>query len=396
MATADQTAPRLMQPALSGKPPLAPEVRALLPAANEAPRCSAHAADIGVDPGGTAISAQAIALIETPLPWTKPVFASELLAGLRPMMNLAVGPTRVLATVPPVTADQHNTVPPVTADQHNTVPPVTADQHNTARSHMRSQTDQIAVMLHWRAGERTWSTAFDVADADGLAQLFKHLQQHLPSDPVETQEGFVSTGCVEGKRAVLICTQGSHDVCCGNEGTRLAADLEALLLTRRRADIDESFGEASPSNGQVSMHRVSHTGGHRFAPTALTLPDGRMWAGIEASDLSSILDRTADAAKLAPRCRGWWGAAAGPAQVGERAVFAEVGWPLDAMAREVNLRPTADAWEVEVVAASAGRAWTVTVRERRTVPTIACRALGGLPAKPATEFIVTDIEEQHR
>lgn len=80
--------------------------------------------------------------------------------------------------------------------------------------------------------------------------------------------------------------------------------------------------------------------------------------------------------------------------MGERAVFAEVGWPLESMEREVRFRRTPHAWEVDVVAASAGRAWTTTVLEGRTVPTIACRAMGGMPAKPATEFIVTDIREQ--
>ena len=382
-AAPDAAAPHGVQPTLPAPPPLEPEVLALLPAVDEAPRCSTHAAGIGTDPGGTAISAQAIALIETPLPWSKPVFASGLLEGFRPMMNLATGPTRVLATVPPDTADRHNTVPPDTADRHDTVPP---DE--------RGQPGRVPVVLHWRAGAGIQSAYFEAAGTAGLRQLFAHLEQRLPSDPVPDGDGFVSFGCTEEERAVLICTQGSHDVCCGSEGTRLAADFEGVLRAYRRADVDEPYPGAPTASGRVSVYRVSHTGGHRFAPTAMTLPDGRMWAGIEAGELASILDQTADASRLAPRCRGWWGAATGPAQIGERAVFAEVGWPLEAMERDVSFRRTPDAWEVDVVAASAGRAWTVTVHEGRTVPTIACRAMGGLPAKPATEFIVTDIREQ--
>ncbi|WP_419947222.1 sucrase ferredoxin [Candidatus Poriferisodalis sp.] len=371
-AAPDGTAPQLAPPAFAAPPPLEPDVLALLPADDEAPRCSAHAVSIGTDPGGTAISAEAIALIETPLPWPKPVFASGLLEDFRPMINLAAGPTRVLAVVPPVTADGYGTVPP--------------DE--------RGQSGRIPVTIHWRIGVGMQSACFEAVGAAGLRRLFAHLEQRLPSDPVGDREGFVSFGCTEDERAVLICTQGSHDVCCGSEGTRLAADFEGVLRAYRAADVHESYPGAPTASGRISVYRVSHTGGHRFAPTAMTLPDGRMWAGIEAGELASILDRTADTSKLAPRCRGWWGAATGPAQVGERAVFAEVGWPLESMAREVRFRRTPDAWEVDVIAASAGRSWTVTVHEGRTVPTIACRAMGGLPAKPATEFIVTDIQEQ--
>ncbi|MYA82471.1 MAG: hypothetical protein F4155_02515 [Acidimicrobiales bacterium] len=344
-------------------PPLAPEVAALLPAGDDAPRCAAHAAAIGTDPGGTSIAAGAVALVEVPLPWPKPVFADGLLEGFRPMMDLHVGPTRVLAAVPPDERGQHS---------------------------------RISVALHWRVGAGTQSAHFEFDGPDGLRGLFAHLARQSPADPVPQGAGFASVGYAENERAVLVCTQGSHDVCCGSEGTRLAADFEAVLRAYRAADVDEPYAGAPTAGGRVTVYRVSHTGGHRFAPTAMTLPDGRMWAGIEAGEVATILDRTADAAMMAPRCRGWWGAPTGPAQVAERAVFAQVGWPLEDMARQVRFRSSGDRWNVEIVAAEAGRAWTVSVEAGRTVPTIACRALGGLPAKPATEFRVTDIWENSR
>ena len=331
----------------------------LLPSADQAPRCSVHAAAIGTDPGGTAISADAVALVEVPLPWPKPVFASGLLQGFSPMMELATGATRVLAAVPPGDG---------------------------------AGDERIGVVLHWRDGAGTRTAYFEADGVLGLRQLFGHLQHHLPSEPVPDDGGFVSFACIEGEAAVLICTQGSHDVCCGSEGTRLAADFEAVLRAYRETGDDGLHGLPAASDG-VTVYRVSHTGGHRFAPTAMTLPDGRMWANIEAGELAAIIDRTADAASLAPRCRGWWGAATGPAQVAERAVFAEVGWPLEDLARQVSFAPAGSGWQVEVVAAEAGRAWTVSVEAGRTVPTVACRALGGLPAKPATEFTVTDVRE---
>ncbi|WP_419916542.1 sucrase ferredoxin [Candidatus Poriferisodalis sp.] len=347
-------------PGSPAMPPLEADVLALLPAAEDAPRCSAHAAAIGTDPGGTAISADAVALVETPLPWPKPVFASGLLEGFTPVMELNAGLTRVLAVVPP---------------------------------HERGAHDKVPVVLHWRAGAGTRSAYFDADGPEGLRQLFAHLGDQSPADPVPNGAAFASVGYAENERAVLICTQGSHDVCCGSEGTRLAADFEAVLRAYRDADVNEPYAGAPTAGGRVAVYRVSHTGGHRFAPTAMTLPDGRMWAGIEAGEIATILDQTADATAMASRCRGWWGAPTGPAQVAERAVFAQVGWPLEHIARQVRFRPSGTGWDVDVVAAEAERAWRVSVEAGRTVPTIACRALGGLPAKPATEFTVTDIWE---
>ena len=347
-------------------PPLTPEVLALLPAADAAPRCAVHAAGIGLDPGGTAICADAIALVEVPLPWPKPVFAEGLLKGFSSMMHLAVGPTRVLAAVPPADA---------------------------VASADGASTDRVGVMLHWRDGASTRAAYFEADGAEGLRRLFGHLEHHLPSAPAPDDADFVSFACLEGEAAVLICTQGSHDVCCGSEGTRLAADFEAVLRAYRESGDDGPYDGRPMASDGVTVYRVSHTGGHRFAPTAMTLPDGRMWAGIEAGELASIIDRNGDATALADRCRGWWGAPTGPAQVAERAVFAQVGWPLEDMAREISQTRTAAGWNVEVAAPEAGRRWTVEVEAARDVPTIACRALGGLPAKPATEFSVTAVRE---
>ena len=359
-----------------GMPPLAAEVIALLPAADEMLRCAVHAADIGVDPGGTAISADAVALVEVPLPWPKPVFASGLLEGFTSMMDLAVGPTRVLAAIP----------------AHGDETPDTVGGGPNTSTGGTSPAGTVRMALHCRAGAGTNVYRFIADSAVGLRLLFAHLARRMPTEPIAERAGFTMTGAARDERAVLICTQGSHDVCCGSEGTRLAADFEAVLRAYRTQDSDVP-DNLPTSSGHVGVYRVSHTGGHRFAPTAMTLPDGRMWAGIEAGELAAILDRTADAHALAPRCRGWWGAPTGPAQVAERAVFERVGWPLEAMAREIRFSPDGTGWDVQVAAGQAGRTWTVSVTAGRTVPTIACRALGGLPAKPATEFEVTRLRE---
>lgn len=107
---------------------------------------------------------------------------------------------------------------------------------------------------------------------------------------------------------VLVCSHGARDVCCGSFGTHLAADLSKV-----RPD--------------VRVWRTSHLGGHRFAPTALTLPDGNVWAFLDVDLLAGILDRTADPAVAAQHYRG--NSAARPeAQLAERSALAAEGWSL--------------------------------------------------------------------
>jgi hypothetical protein len=72
---------------------------------------------------------------------------------------------------------------------------------------------------------------------------------------------------------VLVCGHGARDRCCGGSGTRLAVEARAALPGWR-------------------IRRTSHLGGHRFAPTALTLPDGRAWAFLDAAALAGIVERT--------------------------------------------------------------------------------------------------------
>lgn len=70
---------------------------------------------------------------------------------------------------------------------------------------------------------------------------------------------------------ILVCSHGARDRCCGGTGTRLAAQAKAQLDGLR-------------------IRRTSHLGGHRYAPTALCLPDGRMWAFLDIDILRGIAE----------------------------------------------------------------------------------------------------------
>lgn len=115
--------------------------------------------------------------------------------------------------------------------------------------------------------------------------------------------GFEST---DAPPEVLVCSHGSRDRCCGGPGTRLAVETRAALPETR-------------------VRRTSHLGGHRFAPTALTLPEGRMWAFLDADALAAIVRRDLPTDEAREFYRG--NVALDPwAQVVEGAVLERNGW----------------------------------------------------------------------
>ncbi len=326
----------------------------LLPAPDQSVRCADHSRTLAIDPGGTAIRADRVVLIETPRPWPKPVFDHPVLVGLNQILKNSVPATRTLAYAvgPPgqdgvdvgqggVDAGDAHPATIITFDRAR--PASAATQVIERRFRPTSVTEAIAVAI---------AAAED--DLDALDTMADHLGDVVA--PV-----------------LLVCTQGSHDVCCGSDGVRFAAEAESVA--------------------GLTVYRVSHTGGHRFAPTAMTLPDGRMWADMDLELLRRVLYRTGEAVEVADRCRGWWGAETGAAQVVERAVFAAAGWGFEDRLRRIEPIDVGDGVGRWVVTTGDGL-WEVAVSPGRTVPIIACRQPGGLPARPALEYQVDQLIER--
>lgn len=311
-------------------PSLSVAAERLLPAATEAPRCAPFTKSIQADPIGTGLAVDLVVLISTPAPWPKPVFDHGWLTGISGKGTTAMGTVRVLASTP---------------NRDNPVGTVHA---------------------WWRRDGAVQGVRLRVNSNEDLQEMRREFDTMPPHHSRFAVDGGITD------QAVLICTQGSHDICCGADGARLANEAAAHL------------------GPEVSVFRVSHTGGHRFAPTAMTFPDGRMWAWLSLGDLQQVLDRAGEAADLAPQCRGWWGADSGPAQAAERAVFSTLGWRADTLDRHIT--PTDADNEFDVRAGD--DEYRVTVSVGRELPTIACRAAGGLPAKPARELRVDSITER--
>jgi hypothetical protein len=158
------------------------------------------------------------------------------------------------------------------------------------------RTDGTVLLTRWqRSGARLTGIDWLVTAEDVPGALAVLVAGHEPAGDVRTAPA-----------EVLVCGHGSRDRCCGGPGTRLTVEARAALP-------------------EVRVRRTSHLGGHRFAPTALTLPDGRMWAFLDVDVLSGIVDRTLPPAEAREFYRG--NVALDPwTQVVEGAVLADSGW----------------------------------------------------------------------
>lgn len=113
---------------------------------------------------------------------------------------------------------------------------------------------------------------------------------------------------------VLVCGHGRRDRCCGSLGTSLAVELIAA----------GGIGEG----GRAGIRRTSHTGGHRFAPTAIVLPEGTVWGYLDEASLSAVVSRHVPFVEVAPFYRGCSGLGSPAVQALERVVLEEMGWSL--------------------------------------------------------------------
>lgn len=110
-------------------------------------------------------------------------------------------------------------------------------------------------------------------------------------------------------RELFVCTHGSHDYCCGTFGEPIYRQLN----------------EQYAKDGRIRAWRVSHLGGHRFAPTLMDFPEGRCWSHMTPDLLDSLIYRQGEFAELASHYRGWsmWNRFE---QVAEREMLIRFGW----------------------------------------------------------------------
>lgn len=168
---------------------------------------------------------------------------------------------------------------------------------------------------------------------------------------------------------LLVCTNGRRDVCCAVFGRPLAHD-----VSRQRP-------------GQV--WETSHTGGHRFSPTAVLLPWGFTFARLDTRLAVAVLDEAAHGRLpgevLGPQHDRGRSSLPPPGQAAESVLRAELGeTAIEALTTTVAGGPPGQ-WRAQVRHRD-GRGWTATVR--RGAPTaLRAPSCGRIP-EPYTTYEV--------
>jgi hypothetical protein len=295
-------------------------------------RCSAWARAERVDPIGTAGSYAGFLLVEWPLPWPRDVADIPALAPLTAATRRVK--IRLQAVVP-----------------------------------QRGRDLNVSI---WR-----WA-----------AEQGRFLGQEAPAgpDPAATASALLVGERVAGLRPidaaeVLVCGHGRRDRCCGSLGTSLEVEL------RSAADLETSG---------VRLRRTSHTGGHRFAPTAILFPEGTVWGYLDAESLTGIVTRRTPIADVAQLYRGCCGLPSPAVQALEREVLGVVGWPLyDRVRRGSDLAGGPVSLDVEGPDGRSRR-WTGRVVTKRVLPVPKCGEAVTGEEKTELELAVEDFEEVFR
>jgi hypothetical protein len=262
-------------------------------------RCAAWARSEDVDPIGTAGSYAGFLCVEWRRPWPRDVSEIEALAPL--VAEAAARSLRLQGLLP-------------------------VDRGELARVAVYRWNGEGGFGAYWRA-------EVECAPGDVVATALSLLDRPAAEAPPATD--------------VLVCTHGRRDTCCGSRGTALLGEMD----------------ETGVLPAGTRLWATTHTGGHRFAPNAIVLPEGTVWGFLDAGRLARIVHREGPLDDLLPCYRGCAGLGSPALQALERAVLAEVGWELfdcdrtgvelgDGRFRLDVTRPdgsTVGSWEAEVV-----------------------------------------------
>lgn len=268
------------------------------------PRCAALAAELGEPLAGTAAFARSWLAIEQPGPWGRDALSAS---------HLDQGVAAELATLAAGTGVRIVLIrrPGSHPDRHRPVP--------------------RRVYLAHTAPGRTWLERTSLTDPKQLLDLdFTRAgagERGLLGTPVSDP-------------LLLVCTNGRRDVCCALLGRPVAAALAA------------EHGER--------VWECTHIGGHRFSPTAVLLPTGYSYGRLTTEAASRLLAGGPDLVDC--RGRSTWSP---PGQVAELAVRESAGITDPEVLAVTTVEEPVDGGWMVTVAHVDGRAWRVTVSERR-------------------------------
>jgi hypothetical protein len=326
-------------------------------ALNWPPACSEWARSEHLDPVGSAGHYQGFLLVEQPLPWP---FDVSTLPELVEVARLAAAAGLRLQAVKPV------------AQQEATKAGRQDIDDTGGQGEPPAATESLRRLVCYRSARPGWAGPLvrseRVVAPGSLAQATADV---LSRDPVIEEPRGPGDQVID----VLVCTHGRRDACCGGRGMELVNEvLRDPLL--------------GPRDG-VRLWRTSHTGGHRFAPTAILLPTGTMWAWADVPLLRAAALSEGGVDYWLGRYRGCAILGSPSQQAVERAVLSEVGWALMGSGRKAS---DIDDGLVRLESELFG-VWEAAVREGRLVPQPECKTSPELATKQSVEWVVEGLRQ---
>jgi hypothetical protein len=318
-------------------------------------RCSVWAAEQAIDPIGSAGCVRGFLVVPWSLPWPADVGDLEALSGVRARLD-GLG-IRIQATVP-------------------------EGDDSPGRLRLYRTPPDSGPRLDRYELTATSTDPGDLAEATSVLLESSDPAMHRPP----ATESLATSVLLESSdpamhrppaTELLVCTHGRRDRCCGSAGTALFEELRD--------------GSDGPLAG-VTLRRTSHTGGHRFAPTAILLPDATLWARLTAEVVARIVTRVGSIDEVLPHYRGCATLATPRVQALERAVLAEVGWSLFDAPRWGD---EADGRTRLHVRGAAGdiQTWSASVEVARWSPVPSCGQPIAASTKSEPEWRVTDLAQ---
>ena len=323
------------------------------------PACSDWAKSQGLGPIGSAGYYDGFLLVEQPLPW--PPDVSEM-PELTEVAKVAYGARLRLQAL------ARDTRPGAGG-------PAAAEGSGQEASRVVVTDDaggRLRRLICYRSTRPGWAGPMArserMAEPESLAEAAQAVVEAAAIAPEAGEDGAAATA------DVLVCTHGRRDTCCGARGMELLGALGD----------DPRFG-----NPDVRLWRTSHTGGHRFAPTAIALPSASLWAWADVALLAQVVDAEGPLGLALPRYRGCASLGSPAQQAVEKAVLSEVGWQLlSSWRRAVDLGDGLVRLETELHGT-----WEAVAREGRRVAQPDCRSDPGLATKQSVEWVVEGLRQ---
>lgn len=322
--------------------------------------CNLIALEKGLDPAGSAGDFEDAIIIETPLPWKRDLYQQ---AGVLPQQIIDL----MALWMERYQAGQGYPHRPLLAA------PDSAYSRNGFRRVMLFTRQSVPFACYDK-------TEYLVPD-DELGALAWALYENR--DDLSRFEQFRLPEA-DSIRDVLVCTHGTIDAACAKFGFPLYNDLRK-----------------NHASDRLRAWRVSHFGGHVFAPTLMDMPGGHYWAYVEENQAAQIVRQTGDVTALRGHYRGWAGIGESFLQVAERELWQRYGWEWFSYRKSgLILAQEADtdnpAWaEVRIdYSTPDGResgAYTARVELQRYIETI--HTTGIEAAYPYPQYSVTRLEK---